>query len=257
MFEDLQKDQNNKVDDIFAESDKSENQLNKKPASFSNPNSTKPPVNSLNDSLAEFEEEESNKSGKIVKTIFLIIFILAIIGISAYFVYSKILLPKTLNQSNSLNQNIPLENENIIDNNIVDNDFVDNDIIDDNNINNDIIDSDIVATTSEENLIIEEGEENNLETIDSDEDGLSDYDEIYIYGTNPYIIDTDGDGLSDYNEVMIFGTDPLISDTDADTYLDGQEVFSGHNPLGEGKLDSNLFINKELFIENYPELVIK
>lgn len=262
MFEDLQKNQSDKVDDIFAESDKSENQLNKKPASFSNPNSTKPPVNSLNDSLAEFEEEESNKSGKIVKTIFLIIFILAIIGISAYFVYSKILLPKTLNQENSLDQNIPLENENIVDNNIVDNnivdnDFADNDIIDDNNINNDIIDGDIVATTSEEDLVVENGEENNLETIDSDGDGLSDYDEIYIYGTNPYIIDTDGDGLSDYDEVMIFGTDPLISDTDADTYLDGEEVFSGHNPLGEGKINIDLFVNKELFIENYPELVIK
>jgi len=47
-----------------------------------------------------------------------------------------------------------------------------------------------------------------LKAKDSDHDGLSDYDETYIYRTSPYLPDTDSDGLSDYDEVKA-GTDPL------------------------------------------------
>jgi len=73
--------------------------------------------------------------------------------------------------------------------------------------------------------------------LDSDGDGLTDYEEIYIYGTDPFNPDTDGDGLTDYEEVMIYGTDPLNPDTDGDGYLDGEEVLHGYNPLGEGLLE--------------------
>ncbi len=45
-------------------------------------------------------------------------------------------------------------------------------------------------------------------TADTDGDGLSDYDEIHIYGTDPTNPDTDGDGQSDYEEIVA-GTDPL------------------------------------------------
>lgn len=45
-------------------------------------------------------------------------------------------------------------------------------------------------------------------TADTDGDGLSDYDEIHVYGTDPTNPDTDGDGQSDYEEI-IAGTDPL------------------------------------------------
>lgn len=45
------------------------------------------------------------------------------------------------------------------------------------------------------------------ETIDTDGDGLTDYDELYLYGTSPYLEDTDSDGISDYDEIMR-GTDP-------------------------------------------------
>jgi hypothetical protein len=47
---------------------------------------------------------------------------------------------------------------------------------------------------------------NNLK--DTDGDGLSDYEERYIYGTSPYLVDTDSDGISDYDEIMA-GQDPL------------------------------------------------
>jgi hypothetical protein len=48
--------------------------------------------------------------------------------------------------------------------------------------------------------------------------------------------DSDSDGLNDIEELKIYGTDPKKSDTDGDGYLDGDEVQSGYNPAGEGKL---------------------
>jgi len=53
--------------------------------------------------------------------------------------------------------------------------------------------------------------------------------------------DTDGDGLSDYEEKYIYGTNPKNSDTDHDGLKDGAEVKRGRNPLGPGRL-------KDLFI---------
>jgi hypothetical protein len=49
-------------------------------------------------------------------------------------------------------------------------------------------------------------------------------------------LDSDGDGLTDYQEVCIYGTDPHNPDTDGDGYQDGAEVKSGYNPNGPGKL---------------------
>ncbi len=43
---------------------------------------------------------------------------------------------------------------------------------------------------------------------DTDGDGVSDYEEINIYHTNPLVRDTDGDGVSDRNEILD-GTNPL------------------------------------------------
>ncbi len=71
--------------------------------------------------------------------------------------------------------------------------------------------------------------------VDSDGDGLPDSVELTL-GTNPNAADTDNDGLSDREEVEIYKTDPLKPDTDGDGYLDGQEVKGGYNPLGPGKL---------------------
>lgn len=42
---------------------------------------------------------------------------------------------------------------------------------------------------------------------DTDSDGLSDYDELYVYKTSPYLKDSDGDGYSDDTEIRV-GTDP-------------------------------------------------
>ncbi|HYM15478.1 MAG TPA: hypothetical protein VEZ14_07950 [Dehalococcoidia bacterium] len=66
--------------------------------------------------------------------------------------------------------------------------------------------------------------------IDSDGDGLSNYEETAIYHTNPNNPDTDGDGLPDGVEVFSFGTNPLNPDTDGDGYTDGQEAAIGKSP---------------------------
>ncbi|MFH1366484.1 MAG: hypothetical protein ABIH38_00650 [Patescibacteria group bacterium] len=95
--------------------------------------------------------------------------------------------------------------------------------------------------------------------IDSDNDGLTDMEEI-IYGTDKNNPDTDGDGhldgaevengynpngvgkldsdndgLSDADEER-YGTDKNNPDTDGDGHQDGTEVLNGYNPLGPGKL---------------------
>jgi outer membrane protein OmpA-like peptidoglycan-associated protein len=71
-----------------------------------------------------------------------------------------------------------------------------------------------------------------LRSLDSDKDGLSDYDEINVYKTNHLNADTDGDGLNDYVEVMQHKTDPLKADTDGDGLNDYAEVMQHKtNPL--------------------------
>ena len=49
-------------------------------------------------------------------------------------------------------------------------------------------------------------------------------------GLNP-VADTDGDGLTDWEEVFVWGTYPDIADTDGDGLADGGEVGGGTNPL--------------------------
>ncbi len=71
--------------------------------------------------------------------------------------------------------------------------------------------------------------------IDSDQDGLTDIEEKAL-DTNPLSVDTDNDGLFDQAEIKVYRTNPLLSDTDNDGYLDGAEVKSGYNPNGPGKL---------------------
>jgi hypothetical protein len=53
--------------------------------------------------------------------------------------------------------------------------------------------------------------------LDSDNDGLGDWDEHNIYGTDPYDVDTDGDDLRDNAELEIYGTDPTNSADPYDT----------------------------------------
>ena len=71
--------------------------------------------------------------------------------------------------------------------------------------------------------------------MDNDLDGLSDAVEKQL-GTDYKSIDTDNDGLMDYDEVKTFQTNPLKADTDGDGVIDGEEVRMRTNPKGAGKL---------------------
>ncbi len=53
--------------------------------------------------------------------------------------------------------------------------------------------------------------------------------------------DSDGDGLSDYDEVHYFGSDPYNADSDGDGIEDGEAVLNGRDPVGGGRL-KNFFI---------------
>jgi hypothetical protein len=73
---------------------------------------------------------------------------------------------------------------------------------------------------------------------DTDQDGLRDDDEVYIYSTNPTIADTDVDGISDHDEIIRSNTSPTVSDSDADGLIDGEEILSAgtdpNNPDSDG-----------------------
>jgi hypothetical protein len=96
---------------------------------------------------------------------------------------------------------------------------------------------------------------------DSDGDGLSDKDEIELYGTNPQLKDSDGDGFEDKTELdngysptsssiirlnsidtdkdglwddweVALGTSLINTDTDGDGFSDGLEVDNDFDPRG-------------------------
>ncbi|MDD5749315.1 MAG: CAP domain-containing protein [Patescibacteria group bacterium] len=105
--------------------------------------------------------------------------------------------------------------------------------------------------------------------LDSDADGLSDHDELYVHGTDPYNPDSDNDGLGDYQEVKVYGTDPNNPDSSGDGIPDGLAVKMGLNPKGPGTL-ADLFIPslsnnyrpkslhpKRLFFHAFSAVVIK
>ena len=64
--------------------------------------------------------------------------------------------------------------------------------------------------------------------VDTDGDGLSDYKEAKPtnprFASNPTKVDTDGDGLSDYDEVMVMGTIPDKGDSDGDGIPDRYDI---------------------------------
>ncbi len=77
-----------------------------------------------------------------------------------------------------------------------------------------------------------------LKVTDTDEDTLSDYDELYVYGTSPYLPDSDSDGYTDAQEIAS-GNDPNCP--------------TGTNCRSSRLPDEQTFI-QDPFIENAPEI---
>jgi predicted outer membrane repeat protein len=65
---------------------------------------------------------------------------------------------------------------------------------------------------------------------DTDDDGLTDGEEVNTYGTDPLDPDMDDDGLTDGEEINVYDTDPLDPDTDNDDMPDGWEAHNGTDP---------------------------
>ena len=60
--------------------------------------------------------------------------------------------------------------------------------------------------------------------IDTDDDGLTDYEEHVEFETNPLLNDTERDNLTDYEECKVYHTSPFLLDTDADGLYDWYEI---------------------------------
>lgn len=220
------------VEDIFSDNEKNSNVLELEKA-FYNEGKEKPSV---------FEKTTANNSSGneeggafLLKKIMVFILILAtlifLVG-GAYMAYLYFFdTEKELNQVETEISNEEIEN-----------------VVQENALE-EIVPEESQPAENEESPIGEGGEnspeEELLKNMDTDGDGFTDWDEIYIYKTNPLSPDTDSDGLTDYEEIIKFGTDPLNPDTDGDGYSDGDEVQAGYNPLGEGRIyDDNKQINE-------------
>jgi hypothetical protein len=68
------------------------------------------------------------------------------------------------------------------------------------------------------------------ESSDPDRDGLSNIEE-YNFGTDPLKADTDNDGLADGDEVFVYYSDPTNQDSDADGYKDAAELIGCYDPI--------------------------
>lgn len=96
---------------------------------------------------------------------------------------------------------------------------------------------------------------------DIDEDGLDNQTEL-IYGTDPLKQDTDEDGLSDWEEIMEYHTNPLAVDTDNDNLQDRSEITLGTDPCNEdsnsdGVLDGDEIYEQDIKRENYQDSIFE
>jgi len=110
--------------------------------------------------------------------------------------------------------------------------------------------------TSNKAFSQQEDSEESLKTKDTDEDGLSDWDELNLYYTSPYLEDSDSDGFLDKDEIDS-GNDPNCP-VGRDCYSAG--IVDGDGSVvseGEVKKDNNLLeqFNSSLgIIENQQEV---
>lgn len=95
--------------------------------------------------------------------------------------------------------------------------------------------------------------------IDTDQDGLPDFNEIKL-GTDKSKVDTDGDGLNDYYEVC-YGYSPLMMDTDNNGINDGDEDYDNDKLKNVDEFlygtDMALYDTDNDGISDYDEIFVK
>ncbi|MBI5222067.1 MAG: hypothetical protein HY980_01040 [Candidatus Magasanikbacteria bacterium] len=73
--------------------------------------------------------------------------------------------------------------------------------------------------------------------VDKDKDGV-DKDLEKEYGSSDLARDSDEDGLTDFEEIYFWYTDPAQADTDDDGFKDGAETVVFYSPVGGGQIDA-------------------
>ena len=112
---------------------------------------------------------------------------------------------------------------------------------------NDDYDGDLLSNRSEEALGSDPYD------IDSDGDGLSDYEEVQFTRSNALQRDSDLDRLNDYEEVDVFRTATMARDTDGDGLHDFEEIYRhGTNPRAADTDSDGLSDKEELDIGTDP-----
>jgi len=147
---------------------------------------------------------QAPKTPKKSKSKKVLLFVLVIIIAVAVLLF---LLFRNLSQTNKTIHNNPLSENSGLENLIEDEPEIEDEYLLEEEPNPNI-------SNEEEDLIINNNKEVDISVLDSDGDGLTDYQETEIWGTDPYNPDTDGDGYSDFDEIK-----------------------AGYNPLGDGLLE--------------------
>jgi len=86
--------------------------------------------------------------------------------------------------------------------------------------------------------------------LDTDKDGLSDYEEIYTYGTSAFLADSDGDGYSDKEEIEA-GSNPLNPQS---TPLN--VGLAGESPILEEEVKKEIPLLSEVTAAEIRELLV-
>jgi hypothetical protein len=239
-----------KVDDIFSETEgpsDEEKEVPKedapnpiKPQSPESPKASEAPAESFDDL-----EKSRSRSGGILKKIFIVIIILVVIGVAAYFIYSLILVPQAEELEGEAGEDVVLDNADL--------DFI-NDVVNDPEVEEEL---DLTNGEPEEELIEEEPiEEELIEEEPIEEEEVVEEEELDADIQILKSIDSDGDGLSDYDETYVIGTDSFKPDTSGNSFNDLTEITNCYDPLSkEGEIDVSLFVDPELFMERFPEVV--
>lgn len=98
-----------------------------------------------------------------------------------------------------------------------------------------------------------------LKKADTDADGLSDYNELYVYHSSPYMRDTDSDGIADGEEVRkgtsptcqegkdcLFNPIAAVANTSSTVPQAATSESETPTPAGDQKIDLNALTPQEL-----------